>query len=129
MLAVKRKKEKKEEAPYRGESNKTASYTTKGFHFISLHFKSFQEQRSEITREGSHSLEEVSQKLRQMASTQRQKKTTSKKISSASNLSTPPERTRHPQHEEENLIRFPPARNNEGHLHRSPPNSLFKKPN
>lgn len=89
----------------RGESNKTFPRTTKG---ILFYFTSFQEQRSTITRKGSHSLEEFSQKLTKWPHQRPKKNTTNRnsplQIWEQNSTSTTRRR---------NLINFPSARNNE----------------
>lgn len=99
----------------------------KRFHFITSHefsraeIDNYQKDKSQPRRSFA--------KAQQMASTQRQKKHTTKKniLRFKSEHTTRKNSTSTTRRE--NLIRFPPARNNDGHLHRSPPNSLFKKPN
>jgi len=129
MLAAGRKK-RKEEAPYRRGGwglTKPLLAQRKGFHFITFHefsrteIDNYQRWKSQPRRSLA--------KAQQMASTQRQKKTQPKKYILRFKSEHTTRKNSTSTTRRENLILFPPARSNDGHLHRSPPNSLFKKPN
>lgn len=122
MLAAGKKKRRKLRT--RGGVTKPLLTQPKGFHFITFHEFS----RTEIDnyQRGKSRPRRSLAKAQQMASTQRQKKTQPKNILRFKSEHTTRKNSTSTTRRE-NLIHLPPARNNEGDLHRSPPNSLSSR--